>query len=221
MTCGRSCARAADTAPIIFWSVLDLKKIRSSSQDFCRIQRFDHAADLFHGLCRPCNFSRSHGGEGFWASPMESICLVGSGSERKLGVECWNLDAEVKITGGGRQPREFFMAGAFPCWWLLWARRTRFGPQGTDSVYRRHRGQAIPDRSHADAIEAGGKVGRVRGIIFGEMVDCVQHKDQEYTLEEVVLRDCRGSADIPVAYGLRSGHVSRGNITLPFGVRAG
>ena len=25
---------------------------------------------------------------------------------------------------------------------------------------------------------------------------------------------------VPVAFGLRSGHVSRGNITLPFGVRA-
>jgi muramoyltetrapeptide carboxypeptidase len=25
---------------------------------------------------------------------------------------------------------------------------------------------------------------------------------------------------VPVAYGLRSGHVTRGNITLPFGVRA-
>jgi muramoyltetrapeptide carboxypeptidase len=39
-------------------------------------------------------------------------------------------------------------------------------------------------------------------------------------LEEVVLRIV-GDLGVPVAYGLRSGHVSRGNITLPIGVRAG
>jgi len=65
-----------------------------------------------------------------------------------------------------------------------------------------------------------GKLADVRGIVFGEMVDCIQTKDQKYTLEEVVLRVV-GGLGIPVAYGLRSGHVSRGNITLPFGVRAG
>ncbi len=51
------------------------------------------------------------------------------------------------------------------------------------------------------------------------MMDCLQSPDQDYTLEEVVLRiveDLR----IPVAFGLRSGHVSRANITLPIGVRA-
>jgi len=55
--------------------------------------------------------------------------------------------------------------------------------------------------------------------VFGEMLDCSPIKDQDYTLEEVVLRVI-GDLGVPVAYGLRSGHVSRGNITLPFGVRA-
>jgi muramoyltetrapeptide carboxypeptidase len=59
----------------------------------------------------------------------------------------------------------------------------------------------------------------VRGIVFGEMLDCQQSKNQDYTLEEIVLRVI-GELGVPVAYGLRSGHVSRGNITLPFGVRA-
>jgi muramoyltetrapeptide carboxypeptidase len=59
----------------------------------------------------------------------------------------------------------------------------------------------------------------VHGIVFGEMLDCSQIKDQGYSLEEVVLRVV-GDLGVPVAYGLRSGHVSRGNITLPFGVRA-
>jgi muramoyltetrapeptide carboxypeptidase len=29
-----------------------------------------------------------------------------------------------------------------------------------------------------------------------------------------------GNLGVPVAYGVRSGHVSKGNITLPFGVSA-
>ncbi|HKM49219.1 MAG TPA: LD-carboxypeptidase [Terriglobales bacterium] len=68
-------------------------------------------------------------------------------------------------------------------------------------------------------LKLAGKLKGVRGMIFGEMLDCRQSPDQDYTLEEVILRiveDLR----IPVAFGLRSGHVSRANITLPIGVRA-
>jgi muramoyltetrapeptide carboxypeptidase len=68
-------------------------------------------------------------------------------------------------------------------------------------------------------LKLAGKLADVRGIIFGEMVDCIQTRDQKYTLEEVVQRIVAGLG-IPVAYGLRSGHVSRGNTTLPLGVRA-
>jgi muramoyltetrapeptide carboxypeptidase len=68
-------------------------------------------------------------------------------------------------------------------------------------------------------LKLAGKLKDVRGMIFGEMLDCRQSADQDYTLEEVILRiveDLR----IPVAFGLRSGHVSRANITLPIGVQA-
>jgi muramoyltetrapeptide carboxypeptidase len=70
-------------------------------------------------------------------------------------------------------------------------------------------------------LKLAGKFADVHGIVFGEMLDCRQNqnKDQSYSLEEVVLRAI-GDLGVPVAYGLRSGHVSRGNITLPFGVRA-
>ncbi len=68
-------------------------------------------------------------------------------------------------------------------------------------------------------LKLAGKLKDVRGIIFGEMLDCRQSPDQDYTLEEVVLRIVR-DLRIPVAFGLRSGHVSRANITLPIGVRA-
>lgn len=68
-------------------------------------------------------------------------------------------------------------------------------------------------------LKLAGKLNEVRGIIFGEMLDCRQSPTQDYTLEEVVLRVV-GDLRIPVAFGLRSGHVSRANVTLPFGVRA-
>jgi len=68
-------------------------------------------------------------------------------------------------------------------------------------------------------LKLAGKLTKVRGIIFSEMLDCRQSGDQDYTLEEVVLRVV-GDLGIPVAFGMRSGHVSRANITLPLGVRA-
>ncbi|SPE45204.1 putative murein peptide carboxypeptidase [Candidatus Sulfotelmatobacter sp. SbA7] len=68
-------------------------------------------------------------------------------------------------------------------------------------------------------LKLAGKLKGVRGIVFGEMLDCVQNPKQGYTLEEVVLRVV-GDLKVPVTYGLRSGHVSHGNVTLPVGVRA-
>jgi muramoyltetrapeptide carboxypeptidase len=68
-------------------------------------------------------------------------------------------------------------------------------------------------------LKLAGKLKSVRGLVFGEMIDCVQHKDQPYTLEEVIMRIV-GDLGIPVAYGMRSGHVSRQNITLPIGAHA-
>ena len=68
-------------------------------------------------------------------------------------------------------------------------------------------------------LKLASKFKDVRGIIFGEMMDCRQSPTQDYTLEEVVLRVV-GDLGIPVAYGLRSGHVSHANITLPIGVKA-
>jgi muramoyltetrapeptide carboxypeptidase len=67
-------------------------------------------------------------------------------------------------------------------------------------------------------LKFAGKLSKVRGIIFGEMLDCVQGPNQGFTLEEVVMRVV-GDLNVPIAYGLRSGHVSRENITLPIGVQ--
>jgi len=68
-------------------------------------------------------------------------------------------------------------------------------------------------------LKLAGKLDDIRGIIFGEMLDCVQTANQGYSLEQVVMRIV-GDLGVPVAFGIRSGHVTSRNITLPFGVRA-
>ena len=68
-------------------------------------------------------------------------------------------------------------------------------------------------------LRQAGKLDGVRGIVFGEMVDCVSPGAAPELLDEVILRafhDFQG----PIAIGLRSGHVSRSNVTLTFGVEA-
>jgi muramoyltetrapeptide carboxypeptidase len=68
-------------------------------------------------------------------------------------------------------------------------------------------------------LKLGGHLKNVRGIVFGEMIDCWQSANQDYTLPEVITRIV-GDLNVPVAYGVASGHVSSANITLPFGVRS-
>ncbi len=68
-------------------------------------------------------------------------------------------------------------------------------------------------------LKLAGKLNDVRGIVFGEMRDCFQTGNQGYTLEQIVLRIV-DELRVPVAFGVRSGHVTTGNITLPIGVRA-
>ncbi len=68
-------------------------------------------------------------------------------------------------------------------------------------------------------LKLAGHFEDVRGIIFGEMLDCVQTANQGYTLQDVVKRIV-GNLGVPVAFGVRSGHVTSGNVTLPFGVLA-
>lgn len=68
-------------------------------------------------------------------------------------------------------------------------------------------------------LRLAGKLDHVRGFVFGEMLDCIQPAGQDYTLQEVIMR-VLASYGVPVIYGLRSGHVSRANITLPLGVKA-
>jgi muramoyltetrapeptide carboxypeptidase len=68
-------------------------------------------------------------------------------------------------------------------------------------------------------LRLAGKLDDVTGIIFGEMLDCAS-PGASAELTERVIEAVLDWFPGPIAYGLRSGHVSRSNVTLPFGVEA-
>ncbi|MGA7340317.1 MAG: LD-carboxypeptidase [Terracidiphilus sp.] len=68
-------------------------------------------------------------------------------------------------------------------------------------------------------LRRAGKLDGVRGIAFGEMLDCVSPGAPPELLEKAILSALHGFEG-PIAFGLRSGHVSRQNVTLTLGVEA-
>jgi muramoyltetrapeptide carboxypeptidase len=58
----------------------------------------------------------------------------------------------------------------------------------------------------------------VTGIVFGDMRQCVADDEADH-LDRAILH-ALGDFDGPIAIGLRSGHVSTSNITLPLGISA-
>jgi muramoyltetrapeptide carboxypeptidase len=66
-------------------------------------------------------------------------------------------------------------------------------------------------------LQTSGALEGVRGIVFGEMTGCRPAAEEEYTLEQVLLEALDG-VDVPVAFGLASGHTWSPNVTLPLGV---
>jgi muramoyltetrapeptide carboxypeptidase len=68
-------------------------------------------------------------------------------------------------------------------------------------------------------LRLAGKLEKVRGFVFGEMLDCAPPKGETYNLQQVIMR-VLAPFNVPIIYGLKSGHVSSGNITLPIGVKA-
>ncbi len=61
-----------------------------------------------------------------------------------------------------------------------------------------------------------GRLEGVRGIVFGDMAQCVAD-DEQSLLERAIRHGLRGF-DGPVAIGLRCGHVNGPNLSLPLGV---
>jgi muramoyltetrapeptide carboxypeptidase len=68
-------------------------------------------------------------------------------------------------------------------------------------------------------LKLAGRLERVKGIIFGEMLGCLPGEDQGYRLQDILM-DLLQEYAFPVLYGLPSGHTSTGMVTLPMGIRA-
>jgi muramoyltetrapeptide carboxypeptidase len=98
---------------------------------------------------------------------------------------------------------------------------TRFAPQTEGKLLFLEDVGAKPyqvDRMLRQMVLAG-KFDGVTGFVFGEMLECASAGTSPDLLEQVILR-VLDWFDGPIAIGLRSGHVSRGNVTLPMGIRA-
>lgn len=98
---------------------------------------------------------------------------------------------------------------------------TRFAPQTEGKLLFLEDVGAKPyqiDRMLRQMLLAG-KLDGVQGFVFGEMLNCASPNTAADFLDQVILRvlDC---FDGPIGIGLRSGHVSGANVTLPLGVRA-
>ena len=63
-----------------------------------------------------------------------------------------------------------------------------------------------------------GLLDRVRGIVFGDMAQCVDSAAENELLEHALLHNLRDFKG-PIAIGLQCGHVNMPNVTLPLGVR--
>ena len=98
---------------------------------------------------------------------------------------------------------------------------TRFAPQTEGRLLFLEDVGAKPyqiDRMLRQMVLAG-KFDGVTGFVFGEMLECSSAGTSPDLLDQVILR-VLDWFDGPIAIGLRSGHVSRGNVTLPLGIEA-
>ncbi|MFZ0285473.1 MAG: LD-carboxypeptidase [Terriglobales bacterium] len=209
------CARGGYGANYLL-EAIDLEKVRSHPKIFVGysdittlLTYFADAADLvtFHGPMVAKDFARADGvnlaswkaalsGDSGWSPDVVGVkSLLQGSAEGILYGGCLSM-----LVASLGTPYEIKTDGT-----ILFVEDVATRPYQIDRMLMQ--------------LKLAGKLKGLRGIVFGEMLDCVQNSEQGYALEEVVLR-VLGDLQVPIAYGLRSGHVSRGNITLPIGVRA-
>jgi muramoyltetrapeptide carboxypeptidase len=71
-------------------------------------------------------------------------------------------------------------------------------------------------------MEQAGKFAKIKGIIFGKMVDCFDRAGKRYSIAEI-LTQLTKDYPVPIVYGLSSGHtkdILDLHVTLPLGVEA-
>jgi muramoyltetrapeptide carboxypeptidase len=154
------------------------------------------AKDISAGTFEASSWDHALCGASSWSVPTDGVEVLRSGSTRgKLYGGCLSLLAASLGT-----PCEIQTDGK-----ILFAEDIGEKPYQIDRMLMQ--------------LRLAGKLKGVRGFVFGEMLNCVQSQGQDYTLQEVIAR-VLGDCNVPIVYGLKSGHVSGGNITLPFGVQA-
>ena len=198
------CARGGYGANYLL-DILDLKKIKAHPKIFVGYSDLTTLSDILRGRDWIDYFSRPHGGQGLCARRRRGPKFLGARLERifRMGART-GFGCEIAGRGVGEgilyggclsilvaslgTPYEIRTAGT-----ILFLEDIAAKPYQIDRMLMQ--------------LKLAGKLADVQGIVFGEMLDCEQNKDQGYTLEEVVLRVV-GDLGVPVAYGLRSGHVS-------------
>jgi muramoyltetrapeptide carboxypeptidase len=68
-------------------------------------------------------------------------------------------------------------------------------------------------------LKQAGKLDGICGMVFGEMLNCINRPDQGYTLEEVVPR-CSGRHEFSDSLWISNRAYDRSNVVVPLGVRA-
>ena len=68
-------------------------------------------------------------------------------------------------------------------------------------------------------LRQAGKFDSVRGFVLGEMPGSVQHPEQGYTIDDVI-GDTLADLNVPILFGFPTGHASKPNVIVPFGVPA-
>ena len=198
---------------------LDLEKIKAHPKIFVGYSDLTTLADLLRRCGRIRYLPRSDGGQRLGARRRRRSGFLASALSRARHRGTLPLNADVQLTGRGRSRRNSL-------------RRMPFHPGGIsghalrnphrrhDPVSRRRRRQAVSDRPHADAIEAGGTARPMCAASSSARCWTASRPQTRATRCEEVIMRIVGDLGVPVAFGVRSGHVTRGNITLPFGVRA-
>jgi muramoyltetrapeptide carboxypeptidase len=189
----------SSTHPKIILGCSDLTSLLTSITDRTGLVTFHGpmlAKDISAGTFEASSWEHAFGGATSWSVPTDGVEVLRPGR------------AQGKLYGG--------------CLSLLAASLgTPYEVQTDDKILFAEDISEKPYQIDRMLMQLGlaGKLKSVRGFIFGEMLDCVQPRGQDYTLQQVIAR-VLGEYQVPIVYGLKSGHVSGGNITLPFGVEA-
>jgi muramoyltetrapeptide carboxypeptidase len=210
------CARGGYGANYLL-NAIDLKTIRSHAKIFigysdltCLLTYFFDAAGLviFHGPMAAKDWSHPDGVD------------IASWQAALSGMAAWDVPLNAEVEGLIDGEAEGILYGG--CLSILVASLGtpyEIRTEGTILFLEDVAAKPFQIDRMLRQLKFSQKFDNVRGIVFGEMLDCVQSANQDYTLEEVIRRIVR-SLGVPVAFGVRSGHVTARNITLPFGVNA-